>query len=129
MSEPKSEAASAGPAAEKSADELLAGADPVPKQPYRDRKREHKLLALKDEHQLRGKVARYAYLATGVQILAADVTFVLIAWRGYEWRVPVEAIVAWLSATVVQVVGVVLVITRYLFPPPGRLRDRSRFRR
>lgn len=33
-----------------------------------------------------------------------------------HWQVPTAAIQAWLAATVVQVIGIVLVITRSLFP-------------
>lgn len=36
-----------------------------------------------------------------------------------DWRVPAAAMDAWLAAAVIQVIGVVLVITRYLFPDSG----------
>ncbi len=68
-----------------------------------------------------GKV--YAYGAMGamaIQILIADVAFY---WYGYEhfanghhWQIPAGAIQVWLGATVVQVIGIVLVIARSLFP-------------
>jgi hypothetical protein len=111
-----------GAIATKSADELLAGANPVVKAPYRDRKREHKLLQQIEEHNLRKRVAKYAYIATAAQIVVADGVFVIYAWVGMSWEVPTPAIAAWLSATVVQVIAVLLVITRYLFPDGGRKR-------
>ncbi|HEV3321550.1 MAG TPA: hypothetical protein VG147_05090 [Solirubrobacteraceae bacterium] len=68
-----------------------------------------------------GKV--YAYGAMGamaVQIVIADIAFY---WYGYEhvesghhWQIPAGAIQVWLGATVVQVIGIVLVIARSLFP-------------
>lgn len=99
-----------------SAAELLRGANPVPKPPYRDRLREHQLTERVEEHRLRKAVAKWTYLATAAQIVIADSVFVVYAWAGKSWNVPTPAIAAWLSATVVQVIAVVLVITRYLFP-------------
>ena len=56
-----------------------------------------------------------AFFAVGAQLLIADIAFVWYSWsRG--WNVPPEVMIGWLSATVVQVVGVVLVIARHLFP-------------
>ena len=99
---------------------LLRHADVAPKAPYRDRRDELKLRQRSDEHELRKKVARRVYLATGAQVLIADVAFYLYAWLGRDWDLPVEAISVWLTATVVQVIAVVLVITRYLFPDRRR---------
>jgi hypothetical protein len=50
------------------------------------------------------------------QIAVADAVFVAYAWAGKSWDVPPDAMQVWLGATVVEVVSVVLVITRYLFP-------------
>jgi hypothetical protein len=62
--------------------------------------------------------------AMGVQILIADVAFY---WYGYEhvaeghrWQIPPGAIEVWLGATVVQVIGIVLVIARSLFPSDSK---------
>jgi hypothetical protein len=52
-----------------------------------------------------------------IQIGVADGVFVLYAWLGKSWDVPAAAISAWLGAVVIQVIGIVLVITRGLFPP------------
>jgi hypothetical protein len=42
----------------------------------------------------------------------------VFVWYGdtNAWHIPALAITGWLAATVVQVMSVVLVITRYLFP-------------
>src|SRR5437588_10711951 len=50
------------------------------------------------------------------QLMAADVVFVLYAAWGVHWRIPSAVMSAWLSATVVEVIGVVYVITKSLFP-------------
>jgi hypothetical protein len=55
------------------------------------------------------------------QILIADGAFYLYG-HAYHWKVPVGAMQVWLGATVVQVIGVVVVIARSLFPnekPPN----------
>jgi hypothetical protein len=78
----------------------------------------------------------YAYGAIGMmmlQILIADIAFY---WYRYEhiehgrhWQIPVGAIQVWLAATVVQVIGVVLVIASSLFPPEPKRSSAGRFRR
>jgi hypothetical protein len=65
---------------------------------------------------LRRRIGWFALLLTGGQVFCADVVFILYAWLGMHWVVPTAAIQAWLAATVVQVIGIVLVITRSLFP-------------
>jgi hypothetical protein len=55
-------------------------------------------------------------IALGVQVAIADGVFVAYAWAGADWKLTPAVINVWLGATVVQVIGVVLVVTRYLFP-------------
>jgi hypothetical protein len=63
-----------------------------------------------------GKVYAYGSMsAMGVQILIADAAFYLYG-HAYHWKVPVGAMQVWLGATVVQVIGIVLVIAKSLFP-------------
>lgn len=50
------------------------------------------------------------------QVIAADVIFCLYATHGVHWKIPSTTMNVWLGATVVQVVGVVLVVVHYLFP-------------
>jgi hypothetical protein len=61
----------------------------------------------------------YAYallIGLGVQILIADAVFVAYAWKGVHWAVTASVMDVWLGATVVEVIGVVYVVTRSLFP-------------
>ncbi len=63
-----------------------------------------------------GKVYAYgALMAMSTQVAIADTAFYIY---GYEngWHIPANAIEVWLAATVIQVIGVVLVIARSLFP-------------
>lgn len=64
---------------------------------------------------LRGKYANGALIAVSAQIIVADVVFGIYGFAN-AWKVPAQAMEVWLAATVVQVIGVVLVITRSLFP-------------
>lgn len=60
------------------------------------------------------KVFRRAMLA---QVGVADVIFVIYAWAGKHWKIEPGVMEVWLSATVVQVIGVVAIITKGLFHP------------
>ncbi len=68
------------------------------------------------EHGLRQKYADGILWLLGVQFLVADGVFVAVAWAGWSWALTPGVIEVWLAATVVQVVGVVAVVTRHLFP-------------
>jgi hypothetical protein len=79
-------------------------------------------VVLADHHldvQLKAMVARGALGAMFAQLFVADVVFVLYAWLGRKWDVPTELMLGWLSATVVEVIGVVIVVAGYLFPKDG----------
>jgi Na+/H+ antiporter NhaA len=56
----------------------------------------------------------------GVQMAIADGVFIAYAQVGAHWNIDASVMQAWLSATVVEVVGVVFVVTRYLFPRRDR---------
>ncbi len=51
-----------------------------------------------------------------LEILIANAVFIVFAWAGENWNLETAVIDVWLGATVVQVVGIVLVVTRHLFP-------------
>jgi hypothetical protein len=99
----------------------IPGAQPAPT--LAQHEAEKRRLASQREKNLLayGKVYAYgALIAMGIQILIADVAFY---WYGYEhvvhrhhWQIPTGAIQVWIGATVVQVIGIVLVIARSLFP-------------
>jgi hypothetical protein len=50
------------------------------------------------------------------QVLVANVVFIVYAWAGKDWAIDPSVMHFWLTATVVQIIGVVYVVTRYLFP-------------
>src|ERR1700691_2770025 len=52
----------------------------------------------------------------GVQVFIVDAAFVAYAWAGVNWNVAEPVMSIWLGATVINVIGVVLVVTNYLFP-------------
>ncbi|HXS47250.1 MAG TPA: hypothetical protein VN756_07285 [Solirubrobacterales bacterium] len=68
------------------------------------------------EYELRRTYARWIIVLLGAQFLLADAVFVAFAWAGKHWDLSTAVIDAWLAATVIQVVGIVLVVTRNLFP-------------
>jgi len=49
------------------------------------------------------------------QLLIADTAFYVYGFAN-GWDIPTAAITTWLGATVIQIVGVVLVIAKNLFP-------------
>lgn len=73
-------------------------------------------LFAEQEHGLRQKYADWIIWLLGAQFVVADAVFVAFAWAGQSWDLPPGVIEVWLAATVVQVVGVVAVVTRHLFP-------------
>lgn len=66
------------------------------------------------------KVVGYGALGLmSAQLIVADAAFYFYGFWN-SWHVPAAAVEIWLAAIVVQVVGVVLVITNHLFPgDPG----------
>jgi hypothetical protein len=68
---------------------------------------------------LRKRVGTFAIVGVSAELIIANAVFVLYAWLGQHWKVPTGAINVWLGATVVQVVGILYVITNYLFPKSG----------
>ena len=55
-------------------------------------------------------------ILVAAQLVVADVVFVVYAWAGEGWQLSAGVIEVWLAATLVELIAVVLVITRYLFP-------------
>ena len=69
--------------------------------------------------RLRKRVGTFAIIGVSAELLIANLVFVLYAWQGEQWKIPIGAIDVWLSATVIQVIGILYVITNYLFPKSG----------
>ena len=55
-----------------------------------------------------------------VQLFVADVVFVTYAWAGEGWHLDPNVMKFWLGATLVELIGVALVVTQYLFPRRDR---------
>lgn len=86
--------------------------------PERDRAQaiELKRQSAELEHGLKKTYARWILVLLGGQLLLSNAIFIAFAWAGEGWDVSTSVIQVWLAATVVQIVGVVLVVTRHLFP-------------
>ena len=70
---------------------------------------------LRQNIKLKGTYAWTALVCLAVQLPLADIVFGLYC-HALSWNVPSSAMECWLGATVVQVIGVVLVVVRCLFP-------------
>lgn len=76
-------------------------------------------LEAKDHQQdidLKKKYADWLLGAVVAQLAVANGVFVTYAWAGKGWNLDAVVIDVWLAATLVQVIGVVAIVTRYLFP-------------
>ncbi len=71
--------------------------------------------------RLKKSYAKWLLIMVAAQLAIADAVFVTYAWAGEGWHLDSGVIQVWLGATLVELVGVVLVVTQYLFPK----RDRS----
>ena len=67
---------------------------------------------------LKGRYGFWLLVMLAGQIVIADVLMFIYAWRGYHWKVPNTVMQAWLAATVVELIGIVLVVVSHLFPKP-----------
>lgn len=68
------------------------------------------------EYELRKAYATRILILLFGQFLISNAVFVAFAWAGRDWQLTTAVIDVWLAATAVQVVGIVLVVTRSLFP-------------
>lgn len=69
----------------------------------------------KNEVDLHRRVGNGALLLMVAQLVIADAAFYIYGFKN-GWHIPTAAITTWLAATVIQIVGVVLVIAKSLFP-------------
>lgn len=83
--------------------------------PFDTLRRDH----LAQRHALRGEFAKNLKFLLAGQIIVADVVFTVYAWVGVRWRIPPAVISAWLGALVVQVIGVVAIVVKGIFPIEG----------
>jgi len=80
----------------------------------------HKDAYAKQELKLRATYANWLLIILAANLVVVNVIFWMYGEKGENWGIPDGVIQAWLGATVVQVVGVVGVVTRYLFPHRDR---------
>jgi len=76
----------------------------------------HKDAYAKQELELRQTYAGWLLLLLALQLVLANVIFWVYAEVGEHWKLPDGVIQIWLGATVVQMVGIVTVVTVHLFP-------------
>lgn len=74
----------------------------------------------RQEIELRETYAKGLLAVLAVELVVVNVIFWFYAEKGRNWNIPDGVIQIWLGATVVQIVGVVTVVTRYLFPNRDR---------
>jgi len=79
-----------------------------------------KLRARQQDVKLKRMLALFAVVAVSVQLLVADL--ILMRWIVFGETAPSDGVlVAWMSATVVEVIGIVAIVARNLFPgKPGK---------
>jgi len=67
--------------------------------------------------QLKRFYGRWILVMMAVQLIVVNVGFGVYTAVGYGWAPPDGVVQIWLTATFVQIVSVVIVITKSLFPP------------
>jgi hypothetical protein len=75
--------------------------------------------------QLKRTYAKWLLILVAAQLFIADAVFVTYAWVGEHWHLEAGVIQVWLVSTLVELIGVALVITRYLFPRRDRISPSS----
>ena len=73
-------------------------------------------LDLRQDITLKRQYAKWLLILVAAQLFVADLVFVVYAWVGEGWDLSGGVIEIWLAATLVELIGVALVVTRYLFP-------------
>ena len=71
---------------------------------------------LRQDVELKRRYAKWLLILIAAQLVVADLIFVVYAWAGRGWELSPGVIEVWLAATLIELVGVVAVVTRYLFP-------------
>lgn len=96
------------------------GAPPTPARGVEDLRVAQQRARLKNEEQdtdLRRLIAWWSVGAASVMLLLG--TGVFVAFMVSQWRaVPTEGVIAYLSSTVIEILGIVYVVANYLFPRP-----------
>src|SRR5262249_34874324 len=67
--------------------------------------------------KLKERYGKWILILMGAQLLVVNMVFVIYAGLGYGFKPPDSIVQLWLGATFAQIVSVVVVITKSLFPP------------
>lgn len=81
--------------------------------------REERDLVLADRKQdtrLKGSYAKVVLGLMLIHVIFTNIVFCIYAKIGHNWEVPESVMHSWLASTVVQLIGLALVVVRYLFP-------------
>jgi hypothetical protein len=66
--------------------------------------------------ELKQRYGKWILILMGAQLAVVNAGFLLYAGLGYDFKPPENIVQVWLVATFVQIVSVVVVITKSLFP-------------
>lgn len=72
------------------------------------------------DHQLKKLFAWIILIAVIGQVVLANIVLLLHLMFGFGGGVDSRVLIAWFSATVVEVIGLMAIVTRYLFPARGQ---------
>lgn len=75
---------------------------------------------VKDENKLRNKLGKALLWMVGIQLGASDLFLGFFMWNNVHSD---TVMLAWLSSCVVEIIGIVLVITRSIFPKKNQYVD------
>lgn len=75
---------------------------------------------VKDENKLRNKLGKALLWMVGTQLAASDLFLGFFMWNNVHSD---TVMLAWLSSCVVEIIGIVLVITRSIFPKKNQYVD------
>lgn len=117
MTDQEAESPPENPSAEANLNEVLAA---LPDSTAVSKLDPHAAAHGKQTLRFRGIYGWVLLAALLAQLALADAVFIVYAWEGVHWDIPGGVMTAWLSATVVEVIGVVYAITRSLFPLADR---------
>lgn len=81
---------------------------------------------LKDENKLRRRLGTTAIVVVVIQLFICD-AFVLLYGlycKSNGWEIPPQVVISWMASTIVEIVGLLLVMAKSLFPVNGK-RDES----
>lgn len=109
------------------AEEFAAKDEHLSLQSVRLRIKAAKAQKKEDENNLRKTLAEKALLYIKWQLIATNVGFILclILFPFVHYAITSEVFMAWFTATIVEIIGILWVIARSLFPFHDRKRDKK----